>query len=59
MLGIDPAIIYHRLAIDPGVKLVKQKLRKMNEERSQALSDDRLASASWLHLRDILSRLAR
>jgi len=30
MPGIDPAIICHWLAIDPKVKLVKQKPRKMN-----------------------------
>jgi len=34
MPGIDSAIICHRLSFNPGVKPVKQKTRKMNEERS-------------------------
>ena len=40
MSGIDPAIICHRLAIDPEVRPVKKKLRKMNEERSQAFNEE-------------------
>ena len=50
MLGIDPTIICHRLAINPVVKPVKQKPRKMNEERIQALSDkvDQLPRADFI-----------
>jgi len=40
MPGINPDIICHRLAIDPEVRPVKLKSWKMNEERSQALSDE-------------------
>ena len=50
MPGIDPAIICHWLAIDPKVKLVKQKPRKMNVKEGQALSDevDRLLCANFI-----------
>jgi len=50
MPGIDPAIIYHWLAIDPKVKLVKQKPGKMNVKRGQALSDevDQLLCANFI-----------
>ena len=50
MPGIDTDIICHWLAIDSKVKPVKQKLRKINKERSQALSDevDRLLQASFI-----------
>ncbi|VFQ94930.1 unnamed protein product [Cuscuta campestris] len=33
MTGVDPRIIYHRLAIDPAHKLVKQKKRFLSSER--------------------------
>lgn len=32
MPGIDPEIICHRLSIDPSIKSVKQKSRKINAE---------------------------
>jgi len=50
MPGINPDIICHGLASDPEVRPVKQKSRKMNKERSQALSDevDRLLQANFI-----------
>ena len=50
MPGINPAIICRRVAINPGIKTVKQKPRKMNEERSQALCDevDQLLRAGFI-----------
>ena len=46
--GIDPSIICHKLSFKAGIKPVKQKLRRMNEEQSRAISDevDRLLQAS-------------
>ena len=40
MPGIDPDIICHKLSIKADAKPVKQKPRRMNEERSHALSDE-------------------
>jgi len=40
MPGIDLSIIYHKLSIKANAKLVKQKLRRMNEERSRAINDE-------------------
>jgi len=40
MLGVDPGIIYCKLSIKMDAKSVKQKPRRMNEERSRAISDD-------------------
>jgi len=40
MSEIDPSIICHKLSIKADTKPVKQKLRRMNEERSQAISDE-------------------
>jgi len=50
MSGIDLEVIYHKLSIKEDAKPVKQKLRRMNEERSQAISDevDRLLQAGFI-----------
>ena len=40
MPGINPAVIYHKLSIKVDAKPVKQKLRRMNEEISRAISDE-------------------
>jgi len=50
MLGIDPEVSYHKLSIRADAKPVKQKPRRMNEERSRAISDevDRLLQASFI-----------
>ena len=33
MLGIDPLVICHRLALDPKARLVAQRKRRLGEER--------------------------
>ena len=40
MSRVDPSVICHWLSILPEVKPVKQKPRKMNAERLQALNED-------------------
>jgi len=40
VLGIDPKVICHKLSIKADAKPVKQKLRRMNEERSHAISNE-------------------
>ena len=47
MHEIDPSIICHKLSFKAGIKPVKQKLRRMNEEQSRTISDevDRLLQA--------------
>ena len=37
---IDPEVICHKLSIKADVKPVKQKPRRMNEERSCTISDE-------------------
>ena len=44
MLGVDPPIICHWLSINPEVKPVKQKPRKMSVKRCQALREE----VDWL-----------
>jgi len=48
MLGIK--VICHKLSIKGDAKLVKQKPRKMNEEKSHAISDEvnRLLQAGFI-----------
>ena len=50
MPRIDPEVICHMLSIKADAKPVKQKPRKMNEERSRAISDevDRLLQAGFI-----------
>ena len=50
MPGIDPDIICHKLSIREGAKPVKQKARRINAERSQALQEevDRLLKAGFI-----------
>jgi len=62
MPGVNMSIIYHWLLINPEIKPVKQKPRKMNVERCQALSEevDRLLQAHFIretHYPDWLSDL--
>ena len=40
MPGIDPEVISHKLSTKADAKPVKQKLRRMNEEWSRAISDE-------------------
>ena len=50
MPGIDPGIICHKLSIKADTKPVKQKPRRMNDERSHAISDevDRLLQVGFI-----------
>jgi len=50
MPGIDSAVICHKISIKADGKPVKQKLRRMNEEKSRAISDkvDRLLQAGFI-----------
>ena len=50
MPGIDPEIICHHLSIREEAKPVKQKARRINAERSQALQEevDRLLKAGFI-----------
>jgi len=59
MPGIDPEVIYHKLSIRADAKLVKQKPRRMNEERSRAISNkvDRLLQTGFIQ-ENVLPRLA-
>ena len=47
---IDPEVICHKLSIWADAKPVKQKPRRMNKERSHAISDevDRLLQADFI-----------
>ena len=40
MPGIDPDLLSHRLAMDPQVKPVRQRRRKFNEEKRQAIREE-------------------
>jgi len=50
MLGIEPEVICHKLSIWADAKSVKQKPKKMNEERSRAISNevDHLLQAGFI-----------
>jgi ribonuclease HI len=50
MPGIDPAIISHRLNIDPAAKPVKQKKRNFAPERNKAIAEeiDKLMDADFI-----------
>ena len=40
MPGIDPEVIVHRLKVDSAARPIKQKLRRINKERSLALREE-------------------
>jgi len=50
MSGVDPEVICYKLSIKADAKSVKQKPRRMNEERSLAISDeaDRLLQLGFI-----------
>ena len=50
MPGIDPDVICHKLSIREGARPVKQKARRINAERSQALQEEvnRLLKAGFI-----------
>ena len=51
MLGIDPRIMCHRLAIDKRLKPVKQKRIVFNQERYETIYDevDKLLKAGFIN----------
>ena len=40
MKGIDPAITSHKLNVDPTIKPIRQKRRKLGPERSKAVNEE-------------------
>ena len=57
MLRIDPDVICHKLSIKMDAKQLKQKPRRMNEEQNYDINDE-VDHPRWLHLRDVLPRMA-
>jgi len=53
MLGIDPDFLCHRLAMDPQVKPIRQRRRKFNEEKRQAIRDETQKLLAAGHIREI------
>ena len=51
--GIDPDFLCHRLAMDPQVQLVRQRRRKFNEEKRQAIRDETQKLLVAGHIREI------
>jgi len=50
MPGIDPSVVCHHLAINPIVKRVVQRKRKLGEERRKAVDEEveKLKDARYL-----------
>ena len=53
MPGIDPDFLSHRLAMDPQVKPVRQRRRKFNEERRQAIREETQKLLAAGHIKEI------
>jgi len=53
MPGIDPDFLCHRLAMDPQVKPIRQRRRKFNEEKRQAIRDETQKLLAASHIREI------
>ena len=53
MSGIDPDFLCHRLAMDPQIKPVRQRRRKFNEERRQAIRDETQKLLAAGHIKEI------
>ncbi|XP_068476865.1 uncharacterized protein [Phaseolus vulgaris] len=53
MLGIDPDFLCHRLAMDPQVRPIRQRRRKFNEEKRQAIKDETQKLLAAAHIREI------
>ena len=53
MPGIDPDLLSHRLAMDPQVKPVRQRRRKFNEERRQAIREEAQKLLSAGHIKEV------
>jgi len=53
MPGIDLDFLCHRLAMDPQVRSIRQRRRKFNEEKRQAIKDDTQKLLAAGHIRKI------
>jgi len=53
MPGIDPNFLCHHLAMDPQVKPIRQRRRKFNEEKRQAMRDETQKLLAAGHIREI------
>ena len=53
MPGIDPDFLCHRLAMDPQVRPIRQRRRKFNEEKRQAIKDETQKLLAAGHIREI------
>jgi len=53
MPGIDPDFLCHRLAMDPQVRPIRQRRRKFNEEKRQAIKDKTQKLLAAGHIREI------
>ena len=53
MPGIDPDFLCHRLAMDPQVRLVRQRRRKFKEERRQMIHEETHKLLAAGHIREI------
>ena len=57
MPRIDPEVICHKLSIKAGAKPIKQRPRRMNEERSRVINDevDHLLQVGFIRESSILT----
>jgi len=53
MLGIDPDFLCHHLAMDPQVRPIRQRRRKFNEEKRQAIKEETQKLLTAGHIREI------
>jgi len=53
MPGIDPDFLCHRLAMDPHVRPIRQRRRKFNKEKRQAIKDETQKILAAGHIREI------
>ena len=53
MPGIDPDFLSHHLAMDPQVKPVRQRRRKFNEERRQAIKEETQKLLAAGHIKEV------
>jgi len=53
MPGIDPDFLCHRLVMDPQVRPIRQRRRKFNEEKRQAIKDETQKLLAAGHIREI------
>ena len=53
MPGIDPDFLCHHLTMDTQVRPVRQRRRKFNEERRQAIRDETQKLFAVSHIREV------